>query len=307
MSVLKNYNLDKDRDFISAQELLHELRNELTVYFERSILDDSHFYPVIRDCLSKLGAKIYPVGNTVLYVSNYKVALPKDFHKLILAVGCFEYVITSTPNDNPQLYDVTEAQLQDYLISKPSETCLDECGENFYVIQRFETFDVTFKEYCPLSVSKKSFPQCSNNCFNKAIISQNQIELQGDMLYAGFEEGSVYMDYLQKPEKHDIDGVDLLIPDFAPIREWIKMACVKKAFQVMYWNNDADVQQRYQDSKNELTILETRARAFARQAEFSELYNMRKVFFGRYNKFEQLVYGPGQSYLTDKNYLRGYR
>lgn len=288
-----SFELKKDINFISAQDLLHEFKNDLRTYFERSILDDSYFYPVIRECLSKLGAKVYPVGSEVIWVDQYSGNLPKDFHKLIVAIACFDYVIQSTANDNPQIYQVGETQIEDFLITKPKSTCVDDCGNDLYVIQRFETFDVTFKEYCPLSVSPNSYPYCTNDCFNKKVIGQSQVEINkgNGKIYTGFEKGSVFINYLQTLEQHDTDGVDLLIPDFAPIREWIKAACVKKAFQVMYWNNDADVQQRYQDSKNELTILESNAKSFARQVEFKELYDLRKVFFGRYNKFSEIVYG----------------
>ncbi len=284
-------NLIKDVHFITAEELLAEVKNDLRVYFERAVIDSSHLYPVIRECLAKLGSKVYPVGNTVIYIQNSQGDLPSDFHKLILAVGCFTYTVKQTPNLNPQLHDVSEAQLEDFLISKPSETCLDECGENFYVIQRFESFDVTYTDFAPLSISNSSIPYCVGNCFNKGVTSQNQIDISNKKINAGFDSGFVYIDYLQKLEKEDLDGVDLLIPDFARIKEWIKAACVKKVFQVLYWNNDADVQQRYNDSKNELTVLEANARSFVKQVDFKELYDMRKTFYSRYDKFNQVVYG----------------
>lgn len=302
---MKGSLLKKDINFITAQDLLQEVRNELRSFHERSVLDDSYFYPVIRLCLSKLGAKIYPIGNDILYVNEYKASLPKDFHKLVLALGCFDYTIKGTPDyDNPKLYDVSEAQLKDYLISKPSETCLDECGENFYVIQRFETFDVTYSEFCPLKLSTGSSPYCVNNCFNKNILSQNQIEVSKGQLTTNFRTGSIYIDYLQNLEHHDSDGVDLLIPDFAQIREWIKTACIKKGFEVIYYNNDGDVQQRLNYIKNELTILEASAKSFVNRSELSELYDLRKLFFGRYNKFNEVVYGQGRTYLPTNTFYR---
>lgn len=287
-------NLKKDINFIPAEDLISEVKNDLRTYFERAVVDNSHLYPVIRECLAKLGAKIYPLGNSVVYIDNYQGDLPPDFHKLVLAIGCFSYVIKSTPNLNPQLYDISESQFEDFLISKPSETCLDECGENFYVIQRFETFDVQYSEFTPLSISNASVPYCANNCFNKTILGQQQINLTKGKMQAGFDKGFVYIDYLQKLETEDLDGKDLLIPDFERIKEWIKMALVKKVFQVLYWNNDADVQQRYHDVKNELTVLESNARSFIKMSDFSELYDMRKTFYARYSKFNQIVYGKSK-------------
>ena len=284
-------NLIKDVHFIPADEIIGEIKNDLRVYFERSVVDESHLYPVIRECLAKLGSKVYPVGNAVIYISNYQGKLPSDFHKLIMAVGCYKYTINHIPNQNPQLYDVTESQLKDFLVTKPSEICLDDCGDNLYVIQRFESFETTFTDFVPLSISNSSIPYCSNDCFNKQIRGQSQIDISKNKMSTGFESGFVYIDYLQKLEQETDDGKDLLIPDFERIKEWIKAACVKKVFQVMYWNNDGDVQQRYHDSKNELTVLEANARSFVKQVDFKELYDMRKTFYARYSKFEKIVYG----------------
>lgn len=302
--MFRKHDLKKDIHFIPASELLDEVRNDLRVYFERSVLDDSHFYPVIRECLAKLGAKVYPVGGAIVWISDYNGNLPKDFHRLIMALGCFQYTIESTPNENPQIYESTESQIKDFLVTKPKETCVDDCDNKFYIIQRFETFDIKYSGFAPLSLSPNSLPYCSNDCWNKQVLGQAQIEIANGKMYTGFEEGSVYINYLQKLETYDEEGTDLLIPDFAQIREWIKMACIKKAFQIMYWNNDADVQQRYHDAKNELTVLESNAKSFVRRSEFSELYDIRKVFFGRYNKFQEVVYGPGQTVLNARMTLR---
>lgn len=286
-------NLDKNVNFITAEDLLTEVKNDLRVYFERAVVDNSHLYPVIAECLSKLGSKIYPVGKTTLFVDNYKSSLPDDFHKLLLALACFDYKVTSTVTENPQLYEVSDSTIADFLVTGKSTLCTDECGDQWGIVQRFETFDVTFKEFAPLSISNSSLPYCANNCFNKSVLHQHQIDLSSKLLVTGFETGYIYMEYLQKLEKDTVDGKDILIPDFARIREWIKGACVKKVFQVMYWNNDADVQQRYHDSKNELAVLEANARSFVKQVDFKEMYDARKTFYSRYAKFEQVVYGHG--------------
>ncbi len=172
---------------------------------------------------------------------------------------------------------------------------MDECGENFYVIQRFETFEVQYNETYPLTVSTKSHQYCVGSCINKKILCPQKIEINNGNIYTGFDTGSIYINYLQKLEHTDSDGVDLIIPDYAPIRDWIKESCVYKIFQVSYRNGVVDVQQRYNDAKMELTILEANAKSFARRSEFSELYDMRKVFFGRYDKFNQMIYGNNKN------------
>lgn len=285
-SNLSTVRLNKETNFIPAQELLAEVRNFLGTYMERALLDDSVFYPKIRSCLAKCGAKIYPVGTTVIPVKDYRAELPTDFHKLVIAMGCFDYTLTYT-NENPQLHDVPESEICNFLITKPSYTCLDECGENFYVIQKFETFSVSYTDYAALRVSKNSWPKCAKNCFNKHTLSENQIEIGDKYITATFATGWIYLEYLQNLESQD---QDLIIPDYAQVRDWIKAACITEGLKYLYLNGQ-DVERKWQQFKLEETTLESNARSFIKQNEFTELYSVRKLFFGRFNKFSQIIYG----------------
>ena len=47
-----NVKLKKDTNFITANELLNEVRNKMKSYFETSMIDDSDMYPIIRSRLS---------------------------------------------------------------------------------------------------------------------------------------------------------------------------------------------------------------------------------------------------------------
>jgi len=284
-SVLSTVRLNKETNFIDAQELLAEVKNFLGKYMQRALLDDSVFYPKIRSCLAKCGAKIYPIGTTVVPVKDYRAELPSDFHKLVIAVGCFDYTTTSF-NENPNLHDVPESEITNFLITKPSYTCLDECGENFYVIQKFETFSVSYRDYVGLKVSKNSWPKCSKNCFNKYQLADQEIEIT-DHITTNFPTGWIFLEYLQNLESQD---QDLIIPDYAQIRDWVKAACITEGLKFLYLNGE-DVERKWQQFKLEETTLENNARSFIKQNDFKELYDVRKMFAGRYNKFHQMVYG----------------
>ena len=285
-SELSTVQLKKDTNFITAQDILAEVYNFLGVYSERGLLDDSIFYPKIRSCLSKCGAKIYPVNQKVIPVKDFKAELPYDFHKLVVALGCFNYTVSNF-NENPQLHDVPESKIEDFLISSPSYTCLDECGENFYVIQRYETFSVTYTDYCSLSVSTSSWPKCSNNCFNKNILCPNQIEIGDKYITTNFNTGWIFLEYLQNLES---DNKDLLIPDYAPIRDWIVQACITVGLKYLNLNGE-EVERKWRLMREEETQMESNARSFVRMNEFKELYDVKKLFAMRYRKFNQMIYG----------------
>lgn len=285
-SSLSTTRLNKEVNYIPAQEFLAEVRNFLSKYMEKGLLDDSIFYPKIRHCLAKCGAKIYPVGSTVVPVKDYKAELPDDFHKLVAAVGCFDYT-TSYTNENPQLHDVPESEICNFLITKPSYTCLDECGENFYVVQKFETYSVSYTDYTALKVSKNSWPKCSKNCFNKYALCENQIEIT-DHITTNFQTGWIFIEYLQNLESQD---KDLLIPDYQQIREWIKAALITEGLYYLLIQGET-VERILAKAEQKETGLEANARSFVKQNEMSELYSTRKLFFKRYNsKFSQIIYG----------------
>jgi len=276
--------LDKGTNFIPAQDVLNEVRNELRSYFERGVVDDSLLYPVIRSCLSKMGLRVHPSSNIVIPINNYKGCLPDDFHKLSLAIGCFQYNICSQNTENPQLYETYEGI---HAVLKPSEICVDQCGDDWNIIQKYDTFSVNFQEYYPLKVSSSSMPFCTNSCFNKSTLSQNEIDICGKDIHTNFESGYVYMEYIQNLETLD----DLLIPDFAPIRDWIKTACIHKCLYSIYYNGDDTIRNKYMDHKADLLPLELNAKSFVSRAGYKEMYDLRRFMSGRYSKFSQQVYG----------------
>lgn len=287
--------LDKEVNYISATELLLEVQNQLSTFFERALLDDSIFYPVIKRCLDKLGMKILPTAHLVIPIKDYQGILPFDFYKLVSATGCFE-VETLITDENPKVIEVYESDkfksYQDYYLLKPADVRVDAYGDEFYVIQRYETFAVRYNNFYPLSVAQSSFGQCANGCLNKQVRSQNKIEISGRKLLTNFASGSILLEYLQSLEKETVDGTDLLIPNYSPITEWIVYKCIYKGLEKMYLNQEADVQQRLQFIGQQLAVAETNALTFISKSSIRELYDYRNLFFSRFKKFNDMVYGP---------------
>lgn len=287
--------LDKEDNFITADEILNELKNEIPTYFERGIIDDSIFYPHIKYCLSKMGLKIHPTSEVVIPIRNYKGQLPYDFYKMESAIGCFDYVVTSNPDyNNPKIYDLVESQVTNYLISKPTVTALDQDGSNFYVIQKFEQFSLQYTTYSPLTVSKESQRFCTNNCPNKQPGRADQIEIQKSqgLMVTNFESGSVFMEYLQTLELATDEGMDLLIPDYEQIKLWVKDYLMVKLFTYLFNNTTLDIQARLREAKANEVISRSNAESFVKRFEFTDLYNLRKLLRARYKKFDEIVNGP---------------
>ncbi len=292
-------SLNKESDFISASELLLEVENTLISFHERSLIDDSLYYPIIKRSLSKLGLRALPTTNIVVQIKDYEGTLPYDFFKLLKAVGCASVTQFQT-NENPSVYEVYNSDKflsfnDDYLL-KPNEVRIDEEGDEYYVIQRYETFGLRYTDFFPLSVSGSSYQYCTEGCINKKVLSQNQIDISGRKITASFAEGSIYIEYLQSLEQETTDGMDLLIPNFGPITSWIVYQCIFKGLEKVYLNSEADVLQRLQYIKEQVSIAEINAMSFISRHSVKEFYTARKQLFSRYNKFNQMVYGTKKSF-----------
>lgn len=297
--------LNKDTDYISASELLLEVENSLSTFVERSLVDNSIFYPVIKRCLTQLGLRALPTTNIVVQVKDYEARLPYDFYKLLKAVGC-STSIRYQSNDNPNIYEIYDSSKftsfsDDYLL-KPNEVRIDEEGDEYYVIQRYETFALKYTDFFPLSVSGSSQQYCTGNCINKKTKSPNQIDISGNKLTASFSEGSIYIEYLQNLDQETTDGLDLLIPNFGPITSWIIYKCMYKGIEKVFLNSEADVAQKLTYLKNESAVAEVNAMSFVSRHSVKEFYMARKQLFSRYNKFNQMVYGHGHRKTTQGYY-----
>lgn len=306
--------LDKEIDFITAEELLLEVHNRIPTYVEKNMVDDSIFYPIIRECLALLGSKIYPTDKQVIHVSKYIAELPVDFHKLILAMGCYNYTMVYTKDEYPH---VTEEFIGTvgHKVNKPSVICMTDTEKEKYgyngaydfdIVQTFDLYSIRYNDFYPLAVSKKSHNFCTNGCFNKSEKCSTEIEIdrQNKRIITNFESGSIYIEYTQNLEKISPDGLDLLIPNFEQIKKWIKDACIVEAFTYMNWNyTDEFLERRKRDAKAELVISESNARSFVRRSEFKDLYDIRKLFFARYNKFNDMVYGDKYTNFNNSRFI----
>ena len=111
-------------------------------------------------------------------------------------------------------------------------------------------------------------------------------------MITNFESGAVFMEYLQTLELSTDDGMTLLIPNYHQIRLWIKDYLTVKLFTYLYNNTTLDIQGRLREAKSNEVISRSNAESFVKRFEFSDLYDLRKLFRARYKKFDEIVNGP---------------
>lgn len=269
-------------NYISSEEIINEVKNKLSTYFESGYIDESLLYRKIRLCVSQMGGKIRPFKTKVLRVTDYGAALPKDFYKLTKAIGCLSYVATIKDTKVSKYKEVplTEQEICNSVCDRTY--CEDNCGNKFKVIQSFPEYTLEWNEFYNLSLSADSIPFCEDGCFNYYTPNQvNEIKVEQDLLRTNFSTGWVYIEYLGQLE---VDG-SYMIPDKEQIIDWIIDELRVECFEYLFDNGLQDVQGKLLNAKNDLQVSKLAARSFYKQNEVKDFYNMSNMLIRRYQKF----------------------
>lgn len=274
-------------NYIQASEIIKEVKNELSPYFEKGSLDESYVYPPIKECLAKMGVRILPVNTDVIKVEDFKVDLPCDFYKLVFAVACGaeEFVELDYLNTKLEEYTVDSPTAID-VCSTRCDYCEDACGNLYGIRQYFNTYAVEFKSLYPLKLTTDARPYCTEECF-KYQQRGNEITIKNGKIYTGFEKGTLYIEYLTNLDEDN----ELMIPDDERIKNWIKHEIMFVLFRKLYLNGEGDVQQRLQWVQQQLSILQTNAQTLYKRFTTKEFYDLRRTLYSRFHKFNTAVYG----------------
>lgn len=274
-------------NYVPAEEVIIEVKNTLSPYFEKGALDSSYLYPPIRLCLSKMGVRILPVKKDVIRVENFKAELPCQFYKLVFAVACGaeEFVELDYLNTKLEEYTVDSPTAID-VCSTRCDYCEDACGNLYSIKQYFNTYAVEFKSLYPLKITPDARPFCTEKCFEYQQRG-NEITIKNGHIYTGFEAGTIYLEYLTTLEE---DG-ELMIPDDERIKDWIKHEILFVCFRKLYLNGDGDVQQRLNWVQSQLAISQVLASNIYKRFTTKEYYDLRRTLYSRFHKFNTAVYG----------------
>lgn len=270
-------------NYIKGSEIINRVANKLSTWFDSNQVDESVLYPKIEWAISKMGLKIFPEKSVILEIENGEAILPKDFYKLCMALACVKEVI-SDPVEIIYTEEQTVCELN--LCETVCDVCTDDCGNMFKVVQKFPRYHKTFTSFDILCPTKRSLPECSDNCFNFKSRSKNQVDIINGKMITNYNKALVYVEYIAFPE---MDG-DYLIPDNPTIIEWIEALLVFEVFQVLYFNNEPNILQRMQIAEKDLFVKSENARTLYRRSEFSDFYNMANYMVKRYNRIRKAVW-----------------
>lgn len=219
-------------NFIPAETLIAEVKQELKHYFEAGSISEVLIPTFIDQALRKLKVMVLKPEEVVLHFVNYKSELPCDFALL----------------DRAQLY---ESDIQFYSgISSlkgywyQSIECTGGCDTCDPQEQIFEQilvptpgFKIIMRQPRWVRVYHGSKSLCTENCPNINSTAPDVIKIEDNKhVTATFESGCIYVRYFSRPT--DDDGIPM-VPEILEVEEYIKSYLKFKFFE-MLWHGVVD-------------------------------------------------------------------
>jgi hypothetical protein len=265
--------------YISSEEVVNDVKNRMSGYFNSGKVDESILPRVIRRCVGLMGIKAKPRKKSVLTIQQYKAELPEDFDSVVLVMGCgtaTAWVKDEWPN--PARISIETAG--------KCEVCTDQCGNVLKVTYQDQFQKYQYEDYVVLRAASLSY--CATNCPNTRSKCRYQFEIKEEngckVLITDIPEGHLYMEYVATVE-HE---AHFDIPAHEYIRDWVFEECRKEVYAYL-WDNGEDVRTRLDDSKEELRIKHANAMQVYKQREVWELYSMADALARKYHSFERWV------------------
>jgi len=254
------------KNFVSAEPLFAEIREELSSYFNTGAVDDLMFPKYLNDVLKTLRKSALPVRQTVIKIQNNQGTLPDDFDSVKEIWAC-RNVTFSIQNPSSHYY-VRDIRLDDVT---PSCGCQEEaacdacdpCNKQYNVIHKqtgVTEFSYSFSH--PLQPGNlQARNKCSSESLNLCISSPDTFTLDGCNIYTNIQDSVLHLMYYANGM--DENDEQLIIDDFWVIdyaSKYIKM----KIFQKLY-NSATDEtfnQSRIKFQEAEQAMLDARITAF---------------------------------------------
>jgi hypothetical protein len=232
----------ENTNFITAEPLIAEVKQELKSYFEAGAISEVLIPTFIDQALRKLKVLIYKPEEVVLNFQNYKSELPCDF-----ALVDYALIYNSNVLWSPGVNALTGYW---YKGIDCTQGCTDNCDTKYEIYETITVptpgYNITMKEPKWIRVYHGSKAFCTEDCPNIGSSSTDIIQIHPNKSVSStFESGCVYVKYFSRPM--DDDGIPM-IPEIYEVEEYIKAYLKFKFFETL-WHSVVDESARQVESK----------------------------------------------------------
>jgi hypothetical protein len=304
-------------NLISTDIIFANTKQMLKSYEATGMLNDADFFRWTKWVINRIGIGQLIERELVLDVEHYKADLPEDFAMLWVLHKC-----DSCDNqEGVSTYNWHSPEQRFVLKDWVNKACYGECDAcridevvevtRFYESETRVSIKQNFCNRMLMSLNKRvSKTHCHQHCPNLYNTSIWNFNLDDKQLFFNFCEGHVHLQYYA--HALDEDGYPLIVNN-----EYIKQAIedylIFKSFQVIYYNNEVDVQQRlmYAEQKFQQSLKEAlneqKLPKWKKLIEFSQMYPQSLEIFDLKSLADKPVdnscrYGTNQLHQQHKGY-----
>lgn len=261
---------------ISTALILNKVKAILHSFASSDLLDDTLLLEHADWVISQLGRNILKDFSTILDVYNYKGITPFNLKEITSVEKCRSVNPRKTKNryylGSPITYNIHD----DITNICYDKCCYEETSQRitrtFYIEEEKHEEEYCDREF--LSLHPDVPKDClASDCKNRYCKSEHNFNFDLKSFYFNFEEGSVALKYKGVPL--DDEGYPM-VEDEPIIVKAIEDYLIYKSFQHIYYNGDADVQQRMQYAEQAHKVSLSEARWFTKLTPLSEWKEFQK-------------------------------
>lgn len=294
-----NYPL-KYRTF---DQLLDDATVDLKNLALENMIEPQQLIKVVRRVNYDLGLRIMQQKDDVIEVHRHKARLPDDFFTLNYALICGQYEVetiipTGTHVEEFPCQNVTAV----YQPSSPGvnlcgpdpepcapqcpvpvqpKCCMNQCGDEFQLIQFVKTEKRIFKHFSPLRL-RNNAESIDCDCPNLGWRCLDEGWIQDGFLHTTLENCKVYLNYQGNLED---DNGNMLAPDHPILNEYYEYAVKERILENLLMNGEP-VEQRLQYIIQKLRPARNNALSIVNMPNFAEMKDIWKANrAAQYNRY----------------------
>ena len=273
--------------------LIAEVAEDLRLYDDNNLVKSLSLIRIVRKINADLGLAINERANCFIPVENYEAELPLDFFSALMAFGTtvhnYGVLDTGLIHGTHTSLDTKEEIISKQLKPGPDVSgCLTECGGCYWVTRKTTKGQIfTQSRLTPLTPTSSSLKYFDSSSPNKNWRNDGyNIDIDDEKINVSFRNGEIYLEYYKNMV--DEEG-NLLVLDHPLVDDYYMWDLKVKILEDIYYNTEADVQQKLQDARNQVVPARGRAKNIVNDPDYKVLKQYReKVNKDYYNKYVKM-------------------
>lgn len=288
---------------ITYSQMMASVMDDISVYTDGSLVDESRVIKVIQRCNAVLGVNIHKQKVRLLTVKDYSTTLPLDLHKVEWAFSSHLHQLNTgfvTIEDERELRDTqvktvfAHLNLENlwYPVDTPSgkymyNECIDQCRD--YRLAPYTNNAYTIKSLQPLRYVDRDNSLLTEYSPRFRSTDTYFIDREEGIITTSFQEGYILMSYVAT--LIDEDTGELLIPNEPKLYGYYEYSAKAKVLEDIFMNSEADVEKKLMYAKKEANSFFLEAADFVATAKGSQWRELNKTAHQRfYNRWVQTFY-----------------